>query len=161
MDGSRTASVVQNLLTNPRLKLSQAARADLEGGKVDARLIHVLWVLAGKHSLEVGIIKTGHPLGPRSRAGKENSHYYYRALDILAVDDKPVSSNPADPDIVDVGRILRELAPGERPDRIYGPAEWYAALNYPAAEGFISDAFHNRIHADHLHIGFAAGGAWS
>ena len=71
MEGSRTASVVQNLLTNPRLKLSQAARADLEGGKIDARLIHVLGVLAGKHSLEVGIIKTGHPLAACRRENRQ------------------------------------------------------------------------------------------
>jgi hypothetical protein len=84
-----------------------------------------------------------------------NTHFFYRAADITAVDDKRIGDTPASPDVVDVGRILRELPRGHRPDRIMGPASWHHALGYPRSAGFLNTPFHNEIHADHLHIGFS------
>ena len=144
------------LLANSTFKPSPEARADLESGQTDPRLIFVLLFLTRQHGLEVSTIKTGHPLGARTPGGFVNSHYYYRAVDISAVDGKPVAGHGADPELVSVGRMLRELAPQWRPDCIFGPAEWHAALGYPATAGFRSDPFHNQIHADHLHLSFEA-----
>jgi hypothetical protein len=146
--------LVQELLAAATFKPSTNARRDLESGQVDTRLVYVLWILAQKHIIEVSMIKTGHPLGPVSRAGIVNSHYYYRAADIVAIDNKPIVSHAADPEVVDVGRMLRHLSPQERPDTIFGPEAWHTTLNYPASAGFISDSFHNQIHADHIHVSF-------
>ncbi len=93
-------------------------------------------------------------MGPVTPGGLVNSHYYYRAVDIVAVDGNPIAGHATDSAIVDVGRIVRHLPPQERPDHIYGPVEWHAALGYSSREGFRCDPFHNKIHADHLHLSF-------
>jgi hypothetical protein len=146
--------LVQNLIKNEKLELSDKARIDLLTGKVDARLVYVLWILLQKHRISVSMIKTGHPLGPTTPGGYPNSHYYYRAIDITAVDDVPILHHGASLFIVDIGRMLRKLLCQQRPDCIFGPAEWQDALGYPATTGFKNDDFHNRIHTDHLHLSF-------
>ncbi|MDQ2714072.1 MAG: hypothetical protein M3Z08_04120 [Chloroflexota bacterium] len=145
---------VEQLLAIPAFKPSSQARADLESGNTDARLVSVLLTLAQKHALEVSTIKTGHPLGPKTPGGFVNSHYYYRAADITAIDGKSIAGHETDSDIVDVGRMLRNLLPQDRPDHIFGPEAWQAALGYASTAGFRSDPFHNQIHADHLHLSF-------
>jgi hypothetical protein len=57
--------------------------------------------------------------------------------------------------LIDIGRILRQLPPSWRPDRIVGPNAWHKALGYGRTAGFLDDAFHNAIHAHHVHVGFA------
>lgn len=142
------------LLALPTFRPSADARLDLESGNVDARLVEVLFVLAQEHNLDVSIIKTGHPLGPTTPGGFTNSHYYYRAVDITAVDGKSLLEYPTDQDVLAIGRILRSLPPQARPDHIFGPEAWQTSLGYTVSAGFRSDAFHNQIHADHLHLSF-------
>lgn len=149
-------NIVRELLSHPSFKPSKNARADLDSGAVDLRLVKVLIVLVQHHAIEVSIIKTGHPMGPTTPSSRPNDHYFYRVADIPAVDGKPVLGNGSDTSILHIGRILRRMTPQERPDQIMGPAEWHAALGLGESSGFISDAFHNAIHADHLHIGFGA-----
>ena len=115
---------IEDLLSNPRLKPSANARADLEGGLVDPRLVRVLRALVEEHEIEVSTIKTGHPMGPTTPNGRHNSHYHGRAADITDVDGKPVRANGADPCLVEVGRILRGIPPDRRPDEMMGPADW-------------------------------------
>src|SRR5438045_8388834 len=107
---------VEHLLAMDTFKPSPGVRADLESGHVDDRIINVLLVLAKKHTLEVSVIKTGHPLGPTTPGGKNNSHYFYRAVDITAIDGKSLVGYATDPDILDVGRLLHDLPPQTRPD---------------------------------------------
>lgn len=156
MDGPDRAVKVAHLLVHPNLVLSADARADLEAGVVDPRLVAVLLALARKHRIEVSLIKAGHPFGPVTPGGKTNAHYYGRVADIVAVDRKPIAGNGADPGIVDVGRILRGMRPEDRPDQIMGPQAWHEALGYPRSAGFLSGPFHDAIHRDHLHVGFAS-----
>ncbi|WP_201388541.1 hypothetical protein [Ktedonobacter sp. SOSP1-52] len=145
---------IEQLLAIPIFKPSHQARADLESGHTDTRLISVLLTLASAHGLEVSTIKTGHPLGPKTPGGFVNSHYYYRAVDIIAIDGKAIADHETDPSVVDIGHILRRLSPQDRPDHIFGPEAWHGALGYPPTAGFRSDPFHNQIHADHLHLSF-------
>ncbi len=98
---------ISALLSNPNLEPSPNARADLESGLVDPRLVGVLRALVEAHTIEVSTIRTGHPMGPTTPNGRPNPHYYGRAADVTAVDGKPVRGNGADPDVVHVGRILR------------------------------------------------------
>lgn len=61
---------------------------------------------------------------------------------------------PVSPALLGAGRILRELPIAIRPERIYGPSAWHLALGYSAQDGFVSDAFHDAIHTDHVHLGY-------
>lgn len=121
---------------------------------MDARLVRVLLALVHRRPIAVSLIKTGHPMGPTTPNGRPNAHYYGRAGDIVAVDGTPVAGNGAASGLVDLGRMLRAMPPEERPDSIMGPAEWHRALGDSASAGFVSDPFHDAIHADHLHLGF-------
>ncbi len=145
---------VEQLIHNPNFKPSANAQTDIESGQVDARIVRTLLTLTEKHTINVSLIKTGHPLGPRTPGGYPNSHFYYRAVDITAVDGISIQEHGGDPAILDVGRILRGIPPQERPDHIFGPQEWHTALRYPASTGFRSDPFHNSIHVDHIHLSF-------
>jgi hypothetical protein len=145
---------VEQLFELSTFKPSEQAYADLASGNTDPRLVAILLALAQKHGLEISTIKTGHPLGPRTPGGFVNSHYFYRAVDIIAIDGKSIPGHETDPGIVDVGRILRGISPQDRPDYIFGPEAWHAVLKYPETAGFRSDPFHNRLHADHLHLSF-------
>ncbi len=144
----------RDLLSNPNFDPSPNARTDLEHATADPRLVRILLALVERHVVEVSTIKTGHPMGPITPNGRPNPHYYGRAADITAVDGKPVRGNGADPDLVDVGRILRGIPPDRRPDEIMGPAAWQGALGYPKRAGFISDPVRDERHSDHLHVGF-------
>lgn len=145
---------IQRLLVIPTFKPSLQAHADLASGNTDPRLVSVLLTLASAHEIAVSTIKTGHPLGPKTPGGLVNSHYYYRAVDIVAIDEKTIVGHETDPSVVDIGRILRRLSPQARPDHIFGPGAWHAVLGYPSTAGFRNDPFHNLTHTDHLHLSF-------
>jgi hypothetical protein len=150
-----SVAILNELLKSPRCKPTDDARLDLESGQVDARLVEALLALATDHEITISIIKTGHTLGATAPSGRENDHYFYRAADIIAVDGQPVADDACAPGLLGVGRILHALPPDIRPHRIYGPAGWHLALGYSAEDGFISDPFHDAIHDDHVHLGYA------
>lgn len=152
MDGGKTAA--GTLLANPNFLPSENAAADLRGGLVDPRLVAALSDLAREHEIQVPTIKTGHPMGPLTPGGKPSDHHHYRAADVYAVDGKPVRGNAIHPDVLDVGKMLANMPVSERPDVIFGPAGWHAALGSAGIAGFVSDGFHDEIHHDHLHLGF-------
>ena len=147
----------ERLLRHPRFRPSEAARADLERGGVDPRLVAALLASVDGREIEVLTIRTGHPMGPTTPNGRPNPHHHGRAADIAAVDGKPVRGDGADPGPLDVGRVLRGMPPDRRPDEIMGPGEWQGALGYPARAGFISDQVRDGRHSDHLHVGFRRG----
>lgn len=142
------------LLDSDNLKASQAARADLESGRVDQRLVSLLARLARQHQIRVTTIKTGHPMAERSPAGRENDHYFYRAADITEVDGCSVASDPTSASLRHVGQTLMQLSGTARPARVMGPDEWQRTLGSGARTGFRNDEFATSIHRDHLHIGF-------
>lgn len=142
------------LLNSANLDASEAARADLESGRVHAPLVALLARLIERHQIRVSTIKTGHPMGPLSPGGRENDHYFYRAVDITAVDGVSVADDSTSAGVLTVGQILTELRGADRPARVMGPTEWQRALGSGDRTGFRSDDFANAIHRDHLHIGF-------
>jgi hypothetical protein len=148
-------TVTHELLAHRNFTPSEPARRDLESGAVDPRLVKSLLALVQEHEIAVSVIKTGHPLGPTAPSGRINDHYYCRAADIRVVDGMSIMGNGADPRVVHVGRLLAALPVEIRPDRIMGPSDWHRCLDYTRDDGFISDPFHDRIHADHLHLGFS------
>jgi hypothetical protein len=145
---------LRTLLESQNLNASEAARTDLESGRVDQRLVTVLARLIARHQIRVTTIKTGHPMGPQSPTGRDNDHYFYRAADITEIDGHPIESNPTTTASVDVGRMLMAMNDSARPVRVMGPAEWQQALGEGDRTGFRNDEFATSIHRDHLHIGF-------
>lgn len=132
----------RDLLRNPRISLTPYARADLEAGLVDPRLVSLLSWVAQRHSLTVSVFKTGH--SKYTRSGSISLHYLGRGADISIVDGSLVSyTNRAARDVV------LEIASNQgvtRPDELGHP---FGSVGFP---GGFTDA----DHADHLHLGFDA-----
>ena len=138
-DGVALASS-RDLLRNPRVILTPHARADLEAGAVDSRLVSLLSWIAERHTISITVFKTGH--SKYTRSGNVSHHYHGRAADIFFVDGRPVSS--ASPS---ARRVVTEMAGLQghlRPTELGHP---FGAIGFP---GGFTDA----DHADHLHIGF-------
>lgn len=139
--GSLTvASTPSDLLRNPRITLTSNARADLEAGVVDPRLVTLLDALSRRYILGISVFKTGH--SKYTKSGNVSLHYYGRAVDIFFVDGRPVSSvnGAARAVLVDASRIAGQL----RADELGHPFGW---IRVP---GGFSDANHR----DHLHLGY-------
>ena len=149
-----TGVLAVDLVNASNLDAPDVVRAELASGRVDERLVAVLAALTARHSIRVSVIKTGHPMGSQSPAGRENDHYFFRAADITAMDGVAIGKDPEAAVIVEVGRYLMSLKGNARPARVMGPARWLAALGDGNRTGFRDDAFAVQIHADHLHIGF-------
>ncbi len=156
----------QALLDHPNFGASPGAAGDLEAGIVDERLVAALQTVAEEHRICVDAFKEGHyfqpgvPDGPRipegygEAGGLPNTHYYGRAADIRWVDGKPVEGNGADPDVLDVGRMLADIPPRQRPDQIIGPPGWTKALGYGREAGWILAPDQLELHEDHIHLGY-------
>lgn len=129
------------LLRNPRVSLSANARADLEAAIVDDRLVRLLGWIAKRHSISVGVFKTGHHKYVRG-TDRVSNHYYGRAADITVVDGVSVNnaSLPAGQVVLDIAVLEGSL----RPDEVGHP---FQGIRF--AGGF-ADA----DHSGHIHLGF-------
>jgi hypothetical protein len=130
-----------SLLNNPRIILTTSARADLEAGVVDGRLVALLQLLSARHDMFVTVFKTGHATYVEG-TDRVSNHYFGRAADISLVDGVPVSSSsgPARRLIEMLSRLNGVL----RPDEIGHP---FPGIDFPGAFG-------DGDHLTHLHIGF-------
>lgn len=133
-------AAANDLLRNPRVVLTPNARADLEAGAVDARLVSLLAWVAERHTITISVFKTGH--SKYTRSGSISNHYYGRGADIFIVDGSPVSASnrAALNTVLEMARLEGEL----RPDELGHP---FGAIGFP---GGFTDADHR----DHLHLGF-------
>ena len=129
-----------DLLRNPRVSLTPYARADLEAGSVDARLVSLLSWLAERHSLTISVFKTGH--SKYTRSGSISLHYLGRGADIFIVDGGPVSALNTGAREAVLG--MASLEGALRPDELGHP---FGAIGFPGG-------FTDSDHADHVHIGF-------
>lgn len=134
--------LAEAVLTHPNIDLRPGARADVEAGVVDPRVLRVLLVLAGRHRLTyVGPFKTGHS---RYVAGttRTSNHFYGRAVDLAVIDGAPVS-------VLNLGASaaldeVLALPPEMRPDEVGAP--W--RIPFGTTSTFTEN------HDDHLHLGF-------
>ena len=133
-------AAVNDLLRNPRVVLTPNARADLEAGTVDSRLVSLLAWVAERHTISITVFKTGH--SKYTRSGSISNHYFGRAADVFFVDGSPVSSSSSSARriVLEVARLQGPLSP----DELGHP---FGAIGFP---GGFTDA----DHADHVHIGF-------
>ena len=133
-------AAASDLLRNQRVVLTPNARADLEAGVVDQRLVSLLTWIAQRHTITITVFKTGH--SKYTRSGGVSLHYYGQAADVFIVDGASVSSgnSGAQEIVVDLGRLRGPV----RPDELGHP---FGAIGFP---GGFTDADHR----DHLHVGF-------
>lgn len=163
----------KDLLETPNFEASSKAIGDLKAGNVDARLVSALGTVAEEHRVCVAVFKEGHhfipgvpdgPLIPESygeAGGLPNTHYHGRAADIREVDGKPVRNYDTNSAVLDIGEVLAEIPPQQRPDQIIGPPNWTDALGRSRQEGWILDDDQLELHEDHLHIGYRSEGSTS
>lgn len=154
------------LLENPNFGATPEAAGDLREGVADRRLVAALAAVAEEHRICVDAIKEGHyflpgvpdgpviPEGYGEAGGLPNTHYFGRAADIRWVEGEPVRGSGADEAVLGVGRVLRDIPPGRRPDQIIGPERWAEVLGYPREEGWVLDPDQLELHEDHIHIGY-------
>lgn len=136
------------LLANPRLTLTPNARADLEQGIIDQRVIDFLSWAVQHHDIAVSVLKTGHSVYV---AGTDRISDHYacdgcpgRAADISAVDGQAYSPSCAPCRTFTEETIA--LGPG-RPDQIGQP--WGDLVGPPGV-------FTDGDHQDHEHAGWHA-----
>jgi hypothetical protein len=136
---SDAGALGQVVLSHPNIELRPEARADIEAGRVDGRLLGVLLFLASEHQLgSVGPFATGHSLYVEG-TNRISNHAYGRAVDIPIVDGVAVSpSNQSARAAVESLLTLDELL---RPDELGSP--WHLAS---------PGAFTDSSHQDHLHV---------
>jgi cell wall-associated NlpC family hydrolase/murein DD-endopeptidase MepM/ murein hydrolase activator NlpD len=127
------------LLQNPNLELPPGARADLESGRVDPRLVSMLTSLTNEHKVSLSVIKTGHD--QFTSGGSVSNHYLGRGIDIASVDGEIVRPNSIASR--ELAEAIAELPESIRPTEVGTP--W--SIN---AEGFFTDG----AHQDHLHVAF-------
>jgi Transglycosylase SLT domain len=128
------------LLRTPHILLTPNARADLQAGVVDHRLVSLLAWIAERHSISISVFKTGH--SKYTRSGSVSNHYYGRAADVFFVDGYPVSSTN-----VSAERLVLDLAVVEGPLR---PSE----VGHPFGAMIFPGGFTDAAHRDHVHLGF-------
>ena len=134
------------VLTHPNIELRPEARADIEAGLVDARVLGVLLFLASEHRLgSVGPFATGHSLYVEGTNTISN-HAYGRAVDIPIVDGAAVS--PSNQSARAVAQSLLSLDAPLRPEELGSPWD----LAYPGA-------FTDSSHQNHLHVAHSEAGS--
>lgn len=129
-----------DLLRNPRVVLTPNARADLEAGAVDPKLVSLLAWVAERHTISITVFKTGH--SKYTRSGNISLHFSGSAADIFFVDGAPVSAHngSAEALVLHVARVQGTLRPSE--------------LGHPFGAVGFPGGFTDADHRDHLHIGF-------
>ena len=133
-----------DVLANPRIALTDRARADLIEGGIDRRLLTVLQKLAKGHTISVTVLRSGHSQFVKG-TDRVSNHIVGRAADIGRVDGQPVSI--ANPGALDVLAQALAMPDSIRPTELGGPVD---------TDGDGPIGFTDSSHDDHLHIGFDA-----
>ena len=140
LDGATVQATPVDVLRNSRILLTANARADVEAGVVDVRLLGLLQALSRRYTLGVSVFKTGHSM--RTRSGSISNHFYGRGADIFFVNGQSVSSsNEGARELV---RTIGGLGSDARPSEI----------GHPFADLAVPGGFTDRDHVDHIHIGY-------
>ena len=129
-----------DLLRNRRVILTPQARADLEAGVIDPRLVSLLSWISERHTIGVTVFMTGH--SKYTRSGSVSNHYYGRAADIFFVNGQPVSSSSEA-----ARRLVMQLSDIRGPLRPHEIGHPFRVIGFPGG-------FSDNDHADHFHVGY-------
>jgi hypothetical protein len=136
-------ALAQAVLTNSNIEFRPEARADLEVGLVDERVLAALLRLGLDHRLgAVGPFVSGHSVYVEGTTRVSN-HAVGRAVDVPIIDGVPVSA--ASPAALRAAYSLLRLPPRLRPDELGSPWD----LVSTTVTTFTKD------HGDHIHIGYS------
>jgi hypothetical protein len=128
------------VLADPRIRLPDAARADVATGTIATPVLQALLALARSRSVDVSVVRSGHPLHVFGTS-RVSDHPRGRAVDIWAVDDRPIV-DPANRALTE--QVMRQGA-ALGAWQVGGPVDLDGAgLRY----------FSDHTHHDHIHLGF-------
>jgi hypothetical protein len=137
--GSATA---QDVLSNPRIRLTPGQRADLRSGGIDPWLLATMTWIAERHTYLVTALRRDHKPGSNHEAG--------RAMDIGIVDEQICRGAAADP----CADLARELAQVPGPLRSTELIYCFDPDDDPATDpGGSWTIWAQADHCDHLHVG--------
>ncbi|MFB9383422.1 hypothetical protein ACFFTK_09750 [Pseudonocardia petroleophila] len=126
------------VLDNPLIRIPEPGRADMIERRVNDPILAVLDVLARTYDLDVHVVVSGHP-GTVFPTTRLSNHTVGRAVDIRAIDGRPVVEIPReDPVIAEFMAAAGQAGATE----VGGPI-------VPAGTGFFTDD----VHQDHFHLG--------
>jgi hypothetical protein len=137
-----TPRLEKRVLRDPRLAIYAAGRADIELGRIDVRVLVLMLYLAEAYGqVTVSSLESGHRL--YSRPGVISAHVYGLAVDIAALESKPIYGNQEPGGLTEraVRRIL--LLPAE-----VHPQQVISLL------GLGGPSFPLGDHGDHIHVGY-------
>jgi hypothetical protein len=132
-------AAVAPVIENHNLVFDAAGIGDLRAGRIDPRIVSVLDQLSREHRITVSAMRSDHDR--LTAGGSVSNHSFGRAVDIAAIDGRPVT-----PDNEVARRIAIELGtldPAIRPTEIGSPWALPGTAYFTDAE-----------HQNHLHIAF-------
>lgn len=138
---SQPTSSARAVLDNARIALPAPARADVEAGLVDDRVLNMLTSMSETWKLSVHVFSSGHPHNVFGTE-RQSNHTLGRAVDVWALNDVPVIAH----DKADWRTAMEAAAE-------YGATEIGGPIDLDSVRGrrpFFSD----QVHQDHLHFGF-------
>jgi hypothetical protein len=141
-DGGELSRVARRLLDNDRVVLPFAAVSDVRSGAIDDSVLRALTLLTENHRLDVSILRSGHPLRVFG-TGRTSNHTEGRAVDIWAIDGRPIIEMGASPVVTDLMRAASDVGAYQ----VGGPTD---------LDGGDLVYFADDTHQDHIHLGFSA-----
>ncbi|WP_142058322.1 extensin family protein [Pseudonocardia kunmingensis] len=128
----------RTILEDPAVLIPEPGRADITDRRANDPILAVLARLADTYTLDVQVIVSGHP-GTVFPSTHLSNHAVGRAVDVRAVDGRPVSSIPRDDPLLSEFMIAAGRAGATE---VGGPI-------VPSGRGYFSDD----VHQDHFHLG--------
>jgi hypothetical protein len=138
-------SLIQRVLSNPRIELYSCGRRDIQGGVVDRRVLATLEFLASSGlKPTVTSLRCGH--GFYTTSGNVSAHSSGNAVDIAKINGIPILGNQGPGSIADITiRRLLTLQGTQKPHQII------SLMTYDGTDNTLALP----DHADHIHIGYA------
>jgi hypothetical protein len=134
-------SLANEVLTSPRIELSDTTRSDVRAGRIDTRILRLLLELTAQRRVAVTVLASGHPHEVFG-TNRVSNHTRGRAVDIWAVDGRTVAQQRSEPSSAARQLTLQALNAG---------ATEVGAPWVLSAAG--RSSFTNTVHEDHIHIG--------
>lgn len=126
------------VLGTPGVRLPEPAQDDIVQRRAGDAILAVVADLAQAWELDVQVIVSGHP-GTVFPTTRVSNHTVGRAVDIWAIDGRPVATIPRDDPVL---TSFMAAAGAAGATEVGGPIT-------PAGTGFFTDA----VHQDHIHVG--------